>query len=683
MRALSEIKKAPKRLLLSVAGPLAAATILLQVLAITETRGIIDQNVFHPFIFHTRELIRPQNLDPRIKILTFGDSTASTLNAFDISLPDWGMLLREISKTGCHSIIIDKLFDSPYTEDDIKKFTQLIDGVESRNGIISFTYAEEIRARHEIGDDVIAGNQSKIVSKGEDQTYLSSFSKPQIPYGARDSLLSRFGAFGHNEYTGDTHSKAFFWLRNSRVLPNAALAIADSVSVTNGRVLVNGNDIHADSRGQFLLNFAPRNAYKQKGQTYSFSGAFLNAQRGHGVDIIKPGDYVVILPAMYTGNTDFKQTPFGSMPGGYTLVSVVQSILTNNWLREIYDPGFIVIIFCISGFLLGLTSRTRNSILGLMALVIVTTSTSVLLFALGGIAWSFILPVASMILGCMAGIIVHSSIASLEESRIARDLEVATLVHNSFFAGATPTDSGATRVQGGFIPATECGGDWWGTFHKHGHSYVMLGDAVGHGIPAALVTAVAFSVTRTVEMELEMSEAKGVMPSRILSAINKVLCTVNSDRACMTFQVFRVEDKSGECVYANAGNPQPILVPRDTMDPRLGQSQRIKTLMARGNILGLDRETEFTDHTIRLTDGDRILLYTDGLIENKAKANGEPIGKDWLKRKLESLAQQTTTSLYENLWSSYKETSGNLMPEDDVTIVIITAPSAKQSHHRE
>lgn len=151
----------------------------------------------------------------------------------------------------------------------------------------------------------------------------------------------------------------------------------------------------------------------------------------------------------------------------------------------------------------------------------------------------------------------------------------------------------------------------------------------------------------------------------------------------MTFQVFRVEDKSGECVYANAGNPQPILVPRDTMDPRLGQSQRIKTLMARGNILGLDRETEFTDHTIRLTDGDRILLYTDGLIENKAKANGEPIGKDWLKRKLESLAQQTTTSLYENLWSSYKETSGNLMPEDDVTIVIITAPSAKQSHHLE
>ncbi len=362
------------------------------------------------------------------------------------------------------------------------------------------------------------------------------------------------------------------------------------------------------------------------------------------------------------------------MAGGYTLVSVVQSILSGKWLREIHDPGFIVILFGIAGFLLGLTTKARDSILGLIALIILTTSASVLLFALGGIAWSFILPVASLTLGCLAGIIMHSSIASLEETRIARDLEVATLVHNSFFAVATPTDHGGTRVQGGFIPATECGGDWWGTFHKHGHSYVMLGDAVGHGIPAALVTAVAFSVTRSVEMELEMSGANGVMPSRILRAINQVLCTVNSDRACMTFQVFRVEDKSGECVYANAGNPQPILIPRDKLDPRPGQSQRIKTLMARGNILGLDREAEFTDNTTRLTSGDQILLYTDGLIENKVRSTGQPIGKTWLKMELERLIQQGGDGLYDKLWASYKDTADTRTPEDDVTIVVISAP---------
>lgn len=200
----------------------------------------------------------------------------------------------------------------------------------------------------------------------------------------------------------------------------------------------------------------------------------------------------------------------------------------------------------------------------------------------------------------------------------------------------------------------------------------MLGDAVGHGVPAALVTAVAFSATRMLDMNASTDSSSPLAPSVILSNLNNVLCDMNSEMACMTFFILRVHDDTGDCVFANAGNPQPALIPSDSADDRLAKGQRFKTLLARGDVLGLSADATFAEHQITLKPGDRIVMYTDGLVENTAESSREPIGKIWLKQKLNHLANESAPSLREQLWDAYLKSIGSVPPADDVTLVVIS-----------
>ena len=77
-----------------------------------------------------------------------------------------------------------------------------------------------------------------------------------------------------------------------------------------------------------------------------------------------------------------------------------------------------------------------------------------------------------------------------EKARLEKELEVAQLVQASFF----PEDkimTNAYELHSFYEPATECGGDWWGVIHLENKSIWMIADASGHGVPAALITAVA------------------------------------------------------------------------------------------------------------------------------------------------------------------------------------------------
>jgi serine phosphatase RsbU (regulator of sigma subunit) len=202
----------------------------------------------------------------------------------------------------------------------------------------------------------------------------------------------------------------------------------------------------------------------------------------------------------------------------------------------------------------------------------------------------------------------------------------------------------------------------------------MLGDAVGHGVPAALVTAVAFSVSRSIDMELEAAQANPVSPSRFLKSINDILCEMNSKLACMTFLIFRIHEESGETVFSNAGNLQPVLIPKSEQDQRLAKSQRLKTLLARGDVLGLGRDLDVEEHRMTLKSGDKIALYTDGLIENQSPKSKEPLGKKWLKDIMTGAASKGSSQFCDHIWASYSHEVGASKVADDVTLVVIERP---------
>ena len=669
-KQFSSIAKLPKQLLISRFALFFGFLLMFQILGASKAHRVLDQKIFHPFVFWLRsELVTPK-LDPRIKIFCYDDRTAAYLNSLDIPLTTWAKVLKSIGQKPDVRILIDKLFDVPYTTEDIAAFAQEIQSKPPHASIISFAYDGKIPYRQQITDELLLKNQSKtIVSPNDDPKSADIPATNANAYGALKELLPLFYSFGHANYNGDNRFHPFTRLESGMFLVHAALTQADEVRLDHRVLNVNNKPARLSSDDTLLINFAPKAFYQKN--AYSFLAVIELAKQNKDISIIKPGDFVVILPAMYTGNTDFRETPFGSMAGGFHAVAILQSILSGDWLTEREDPGFYIFLLGCAAFFLCFTRRTGRAIGSLVGMMILVIGLSTLVFIQYGIAWSFVLPICGVILGGLVGITLHGRIAGLEEARINRELEVATLVQKSFFkSDLSPSSEQTVRVQGKFEPASECGGDWWGQFRQGDCLYILLGDAIGHGVPAALVTAVAFTVARTLENNSRPQGSEELTPLEIMREINSVLYAMASPLARMTFFIFRINETTGACCFANAGNQQPFLLPKDPGDPRLTKKQRSKALLARGEVLGQESTIEFKEHSLMLEDGDRMILFTDGIVENRSANAGRPYGRIALQESINKLSTESL-NLCEDIWTSYKTACGRTERDDDATLVVI------------
>lgn len=657
------ITKLPRSLLVVRITVFSLLLIGLQLLNVSSIHRELDQKVFHPFAFWVRNQIRDPTLDPRIKIFCFDDRTAAYLHALDLSLPEWAKVINSIAKTPNVSVLIDKLFDVPYTQNDIKLFKEELRSTPNRTSVISFTHSGNIPFRNPISESTLRENQAKTVKSAELDSQQYKVAAANV-YGANDLILQSFKSFGYANYSGDNRFYPFTHLDSGILLIHAALTQANSLNVSNKTVSVNEKNIHLSKDQSILIDFAPKSFYFKK--TYSFLPAIELAKQGKEIPVIKPGDYVVILPAMYTGNTDFRETPYGPMAGGFHIVAILQSILSGEWLTEWEDPGVFVIAAGLLAFLICFPLKTGHALGALSSLGALLIILSSMLFIQFGTAWSFVLPFAGTMIGGISAVTLRSRVAGLEEARIIRELEVATLVQKSFFNSNISSSPDQTiKVEGIFEPANECGGDWWGQFEHGEYKYILLGDAIGHGVPAALVTAVAFTVAKTLADSREE-----LTPLRIMSEINTILWSMASSLAAMTFYVIRIHMGSGECCYANAGNQQPFLLPKDPADKRLQAGRRSKALLARGEILGQDATLDFNEHTISLEDGDRIVLFTDGIVENRSSSTGKAYGRASLQKSINDLAHHEH-KLCQHIWSAYKTACGGMERDDDATLVVI------------
>ena len=625
----------------------------------------IDQRVIFPFLFNIREKISPRKIDPRIKIFALDDQSYGYLKGDDIPLPDWARVFQEIARTNDVKIVIDKLFSKYYSDDEIKEFRSIMDEAKPRISIISYSYPDEIRFRQPIPAAILKKNAANLIDVSEQ--FNDQSSPLYQAYGATPLILEKFTHFGHAEYTGNGRILAARSVGDKLILPFTSLTVADRVEIAKRTVRVDGQDIHLNSHGEFIPNFAPRQAFTKS--SFAFMTAVARVKKGLDLSIIKPGDVVVILPAMYTGNTDFKSTPFGNQPGGLILASVIDSTLSKRWISYAHDPGFVLFLIGITIFVIGCHVRPWITAVSIFLLVTFVILASIVCFVFSDMILPFIFPIATIVLGGASALIMAAAANEAEERRIKREVEVATLVQRSFLRNGTLNLGESVTITGISQPASECGGDWWGAFHRHGYSYIIIGDAVGHGVPAALVTAVGFSVTRMIDEELGVLMPPSIEPTGILKRINAILCDMGTDSAFMTFQVIRINDTTGECLYSNAGNVHPVLIPAKSTDERLGKDQRAKTLVAPGEPLGSSAEVEYQNHKITLRPGDHILMYTDGIIENMPARTNAPGGRAWLKKMLNDIDPDKITSLHEQIWEAYQSRISKIPPNDDATLV--------------
>ncbi|MCA1554279.1 MAG: SpoIIE family protein phosphatase, partial [Chloroflexi bacterium] len=182
--------------------------------------------------------------------------------------------------------------------------------------------------------------------------------------------------------------------------------------------------------------------------------------------------------------------------------------------------------------------------------------------------------------------------------RLEHELRVARLIQQTLLPKHVPSLEG-WRVTAFYQPARAVGGDFYDFIDlPDGRTAFVIGDVTDKGVPAALVMA-------TVRAMLRTSAQRLITPGSVLEQTNELLHPDIPPKMFVTCMYAVLEPKTGRLQFANAGHDLPYCHTRDGA----------RELRAKGMPLGLLPGMRYDENEITIAPGDRILFYSDGLVE--------------------------------------------------------------------
>jgi len=262
----------------------------------------------------------------------------------------------------------------------------------------------------------------------------------------------------------------------------------------------------------------------------------------------------------------------------------------------------------------------------------------------------------------------------MEESlRTAREIQLTMLPQQypTFPKGVTIEESAFQFVHR-YEPAESVSGDFFSiTPISATEVGVFICDVTGHGVRAALVTA----MIRALAEELKPLARD---PGDFLRKLNFDLCSIlkNTGSPMLTTAFYAVADcQTGKLRFANAGHPKPLLVRRS-----VGQVEPLANVSGRSQpALGLFEDPPYQTTEITLASGDFLMLFTDGLYEVQGQ-NEELYSQERLMLDVKNFITHPPGILFDELLEVIRGFAVNGQFDDDVCLVgmdYIGAPPTK------
>jgi sigma-B regulation protein RsbU (phosphoserine phosphatase) len=183
---------------------------------------------------------------------------------------------------------------------------------------------------------------------------------------------------------------------------------------------------------------------------------------------------------------------------------------------------------------------------------------------------------------------------------------------------------------------------------------VCIADVSGKGVSAALLMA---NVQATVRAFARSSQS----PSDLCTQVNSVLCGNIALGKFVSFFYGVLDASHHTFEYCNAGHPRPILI----------SGNSIRHLPEGGAVLGVLPDWKYEDSTIALAEGDRLLLFTDGITE-ASSPDGEEFGEDHLAAMAKDGCKGTAQSTNAAVLAGVTEFCAGHFA-DDATLLVIAA----------
>ena len=602
----------------------------LVVLSHLEIQDRIVTEIESKSLFWFRARVAPNKLDERIKIFSIDDRFVAQAKTFSPNLKYWSSMFLAFEKEGVASITVDKFFDNPeFSQAEIDAFIEAMSQVKVPIIIAGFGASWDITLRPKVESDW-------------KPTVEYNVNKVQFFYGPNPKLLPVFKHVGHVLYEKSGFVWSAFKNQNGSYFPHVSSYLA---SLTNSKL---------PPENLMFVDFVDRKVLFER--TYSLLPVLALAQKNLPIPVVKPGDHILILPSMFTGNTDLKRSPIGEIEGGYILASTINSVLKSSWIKIIPNSALFIFLATLIACLCHKISLQKS-----LWLMLCLTAIYLLVvhgvFVNGGIMLPYVLPLSAFISSYFSVTLVRMQSQAITEARMKDELNTAKLVQSSFFY---PNDKSRLKVTVNRTSMEECCGDWWLHYTMpNGTEMFCIADATGHGAPASLVTAIAYSSFYSACSYLNAAAAD--MPNLVASHMNKVLCSTKGDGSTsMTGTIISYDPESNSIYVCNAGHLWPILASTTTHE----------TLRAPSNPLGLSLDFTFSSIERKFAQGSRLILMTDGIYERIDK-NGKTLSSGRFKKELIKNIHEPTQVLIASSLKFVEDYAQGIPANDDATIVVI------------
>ncbi len=240
----------------------------------------------------------------------------------------------------------------------------------------------------------------------------------------------------------------------------------------------------------------------------------------------------------------------------------------------------------------------------------------------------------------------------LYSEALKNEMEQAAYIQQSLLPSMLPKIPGY-EIAGKSIPAELVGGDLYDFYEFDGDSFgLVVGDASGHGMPAALLV-------RDVITGLRMGMERGMKMVYTLKKLNRVI--YKSVYSTRFISLFMAEfEKNGNLFFVNAGHPSPVLV----------NGNIIEELESTGLIFGALPEISLYSSFAKIHPGGVLVLFSDGIIERQNKKN-EFFGLDRLKELIIVNKEKSAQEILNVIISTVEGFGRKSVWQDDATVLVV------------
>jgi phosphoserine phosphatase RsbU/P len=268
-------------------------------------------------------------------------------------------------------------------------------------------------------------------------------------------------------------------------------------------------------------------------------------------------------------------------------------------------------------------------------------------------------PYGLFVLICCLGYVATRRVLANERLLVSlgEEMRAATRIQSSILPRTKP-EMGSFNLAVRYAPMTAVAGDFYDFLvFRPGCLGVVVADVTGHGVPAALVASM-------VKVAVSAHTDVGAEPAKVMAGLNSTLCRQAQGQYATAVYVFLDRARRMGC-YSAAGHP-PLLLWRRANGTLLELNEG-------GLLLGVRPSEEYGQTEFTLEAGDRLLIYTDGLVE-AVNARGEAFGEaqlgEFIATRQDLPAEQFAERLLDKVLG-WPENGSARAQADDITVVVI------------